>query len=236
MNERHGLDAVDAQIDRLVSGDLAEAERRSLLAFLDEEPERWRACSLAFLETQTWEQAAGTSSFSASQGGAGASRKVGGGDRTLNARGQSPPSPHTHSSPSSHGFRGLAVAALVLVAFALGLVSGRSWPAPMPVDGQFAQAVGPSGRSSSGPLLASVTLPTNLDPRLKAELTLPLAADGQAPRLGSSIPAYVRQQWERRGFELTEEVRYLPAKLPDGRQVMVPITKVHVKYKGLPVS
>ena len=234
MNERNGIDVLAAQIDRLVSGDLAGAERRSLLAWLDEEPERWRACSLAFLEAQTWQQAAGTSGFSDSREEEGARGRAG--SRSLNARDQSSPPPLAHSCVASRRLRWLAVAALVLVAFALGLASGHAWPTAALTDGQFAGPTAPSEPSSGGPLLASVSLPTNLDPRLKAELTLPLAADGQAPRFESSIPAYVRQQWERRGFELTEEVRYLPAKLPDGRQVMVPITKVHVKYKGLPVS
>jgi len=234
MNERHGADAVAAQIDRLVSGDLAEPDRRSLLAWLDEEPQRWRTCSLAFLEAQAWEQAAGGLGFSGGRGGERASGRVG--DGFCSARGQSPPSPLSHSPPLSRRLQWLAVAAIVLLAFALGLASGRGWNVAAPVGEQFIQSAEPSAPSSGGPILATVSLLTNLDPRLKAELTLPLAADGQAPRLESSIPAYVRQQWERRGFELTEEVRYLPAKLPDGRQVMVPITKVHVKYKGLPVS
>jgi hypothetical protein len=120
----------------------------------------------------------------------------------------------------------------VLAAFAAGLVSGRLWPAMTPVPGQFAQPV----RSIDEPLVATVSVPTNLDPRVKAELSLPVAPPDKDVAPGSSIPDYVRQQWERRGFELVEEVRYLPAKLPDGRQVMVPITKVHVKFKGTHVS
>ena len=36
--------------------------------------------------------------------------------------------------------------------------------------------------------------------------------------------------------ELNEELRYLPARLPDGREVVVPVNKVQVKFKGLPAS
>ena len=54
----HSADMIAGQLDRLVSGDLPEPDRRSLLAWLDEEPTRWRVCALAFLEAQVWEQAA----------------------------------------------------------------------------------------------------------------------------------------------------------------------------------
>jgi hypothetical protein len=66
-------------------------------------------------------------------------------------------------------------------------------------------------------------------------LTLPIAAADEFPA-SEPISEYVRKQWERRGFELEEETRYLPAKLPDGRTVMVPVTKVHVRLKRTPVS
>ena len=58
MNAKLTLDhAMQAQLDRLVAGDLPENDRRSLLAWLDEDAGRWRACALAFLEAQTWEAA-----------------------------------------------------------------------------------------------------------------------------------------------------------------------------------
>lgn len=63
MNDRKQLVVLTAQIDRLVAGELAEHDRRSLLAWLDEEPTRWRACALAFLEAQAWEEATEGSGF-----------------------------------------------------------------------------------------------------------------------------------------------------------------------------
>ena len=44
----------------------------------------------------------------------------------------------------------------------------------------------------------------------------------------TEIPEYVREQWERRGFELTTERRYLFARLADGQQVVVPVDQVLV--------
>jgi len=59
-------------------------------------------------------------------------------------------------------------------------------------------------------------------------------SDGDA--LESSISDYDRMQWERRGFELTEERRYLPARLSDGREIVVPVNRVHLRFKGMPTS
>src|SRR5262245_58950532 len=44
-------------VDRLVCGELDETARGRVLAWLEEEPARWRVCGLAFLEAQTWSQA-----------------------------------------------------------------------------------------------------------------------------------------------------------------------------------
>lgn len=45
-----------AQLDRLVDGELSAVERQQLLASLDDRPEGWRRCALAFLEAQVWGQ------------------------------------------------------------------------------------------------------------------------------------------------------------------------------------
>jgi hypothetical protein len=44
----------DRRLERLVDGELPDAERRQLLLLLDTEPDGWRRCALAFLENQTW--------------------------------------------------------------------------------------------------------------------------------------------------------------------------------------
>jgi len=47
----------DSAIDRLVDGELADAERRELLIQLENDPDGWRQCALAFLEDQAWRSA-----------------------------------------------------------------------------------------------------------------------------------------------------------------------------------
>lgn len=44
-------------LDRLVDGELTGANRRALLLRLDAQPDGWRRCALAFLESQTLSQA-----------------------------------------------------------------------------------------------------------------------------------------------------------------------------------
>ena len=43
----------DVLFDRLVDGELSAIERRELLASLDDRPDGWRRCALAFLEAQS---------------------------------------------------------------------------------------------------------------------------------------------------------------------------------------
>jgi hypothetical protein len=85
------------QLDRLVDGELGEAERASLLGALDREPDGWKRCAMAFLEAQAWREAA-----------------AGGGMRLT------PPAPPARS-PVLRQL--VAIAAVVAVAFCVGFVS-----------------------------------------------------------------------------------------------------------------
>ncbi len=46
----------DTRFDLLADDELNEDERRELLATLDDQPEGWRRCALAFLESQCWKK------------------------------------------------------------------------------------------------------------------------------------------------------------------------------------
>src|SRR5262245_35380428 len=94
-------------LDRLVCGELDETARGRVLAWLEQDPSRWRVCALAFLEAQTWSQALG--------------------DRSVAT--VSPLLPvSAAASPASQtdGRRGIVrrvlTAAAVLVAFGMGLI------------------------------------------------------------------------------------------------------------------
>ena len=223
MTERMPVtDSVTAKIDRLVSGDLPETDRRSLLAWLDKEPARWRTCALAFLEAQAWEQATAQAAGNEEYG-------------AVPAAGSGCTVQKVVRRPVARWLQGLALAGILLLAFGAGAITAQNWssrPSPVP---QLAQPETASDELA-GPVLATVSVRTNFDPRLQAGLTLPVEPTDDFLPASSAISDYVRKQFERRGYELTEETQYLPAKMPDGRPVMVPVNKIRVRLKGLPVS
>src|SRR5687768_14216535 len=98
----------DRQLDRLVDGELGEGQRRVLLEGLDNTPDGWKRCALAFLAAQAWRQAI-----------VAPPREV-----------ASPPRRRTRPAVS----RVTAVAAAVLIAFAVGALSGASWRPPADRD------------------------------------------------------------------------------------------------------
>ena len=233
MNRNNTSDtALQAQLDRLVSGDLSAPERRSLLAWLDEEPSRWRTCGLAFLEAQNWTEALETLEEDPRGSTAPPSTEISKNDRKKQI------------GERKSSLRLLALAASVLLALTSGIVIGRQWdshagPAianiPHIADGPTASPMPGHENSKSGQVqLATVSLPTDLSPNVAALVQLPVktASSDAAANKASSIPDHVRKQWERRGFELKEERRFLPARLADGREVVVPVNEVQVKYIG----
>ncbi len=223
---------IQAQLDRLVTGELAESDRRSILAWLDEDAGRWRMCALAFLETQMWERAVGL-----------------GQEESLSTA-EIQPSPSPSLPRTARRDRSqisiLALTVVVAVAFTGGLLFAQWLPSGasrrlltiaeqpvLPNDGARR-----ADRPSDQPLIATVSVRTNLDPSLPLTLQMPVAPQsvGSTATATSPLSDYERKQWEKLGFEVVEELRYLPARLPDGRDVVVPVNKVQVKFKGIPVS
>jgi len=209
--------AMQAQLDRLVTSELAENDRRSLLAWLDEDAGRWRACAIAFLEAQTWDAAAGA--WPAPRTGHATATKI---------------PPAESCRPPRRELRAwtrvLALAAATVFAFFAGHVSSQFWP----VRPQTNPPAAPL--DERGPLMASVNVRTSLHANLPAQLQVPVTRVAAAASPAPAISEYERKQWEKRGFELHEELRYLPARLPDGSDVLVPVNKIQVKFKGTPVS
>jgi hypothetical protein len=217
------------QMDMLVTGELPEQQRLELLAWLDADFRRWRLCGLAFLEAQVWLEALGEPSSChrepLSTGGAA-------------AIGTRPPV----GVPQNQARRWstpLLVAAASIAAFVGGLMAQDVWRGSHQATPAIARPDVPLKTSPAlgGPLVASVPVKGGPLGSISATLQFPvLPVDSSAGGTVSSVPDHVRRQWERRGYELVEERRYLPAKLPDGRQVMVPVNEVKMKFVGKPVS
>lgn len=229
----HKLQATDAamrrRIDALVCGELPTQERRELLAWLDADAARWRTCGLAFLEAQAWCEALEEedSGFRV-QGSVIQGRNSVTGVQTATAAVQGARRPWL--AP-------LLVLAASLAAFICGL-GVQEIRHNQPESRPIADAEFPADRflDSAAPLVATVPVKGGPLGPLSATLQIPVRPVEGTSDVASSVPDSVRRQWERRGYELVEQRRYLPARLPDGREVMVPVNEVKMKFVGKPVS
>ncbi len=249
-------------IDGLVCGDLDEEARGRVLAWLDEDPPRWRLCGLAFLEAQTWSQTLGPWPAGAPVREtplqsmlAGASPRPSGGDV---AETRSEPAvlrgPKNLRQPAA---RRVLAAAAWLAAFGFGLVARE---AVVPRDASRDRLIADNGAAATGapatgapatgglpdnaaenePVLAALDVRTGDGFGPTAPIRIPVVPAAGRPghaqeiRSETEIPEYVRQQWERRGYKVSFERRFLFAQLPDGQQVAVPVDQVHVN--PIPVS
>lgn len=223
------------RIDALVCGELAEQERRELLAWLEADPSRWRDCALAFLQAQVWEEALGEEA-------AATVRETGDRRHDTGDREQKQTASRLPRAGAPRWLMPLVTLAASIAAFACGMSWRGGQVAPVqpgsavverkeetPVKGQVPQ--------EGGLLMASVPVKGGPLGNVEAVLQFPVFPPEASKRTASSsVPQHVRKEWERRGYELKEERRYLPAKLPDGRQVMVPVNEVKMKFIGRPVS
>jgi anti-sigma factor RsiW len=217
------------QIDRLVSGDLSETERLELLSWLDESPERWRRCGVAFLEAQAVRVALAE----------------------IDAESR-PRRSQTVAAPRLSALRlGAGVVALLL-AFALGWGARRGVQAPAEeavADGQVgvlpdAIDVSPvtaerNDVADAGPRdgLAMLRFSTGSGAEAR-EFSIPVRlADGAIEVLEqpAELPEYVRQQWERKGYHVSRQRRMLQLTMNDGRQVDLPVGQVLLTYVGQPM-
>ncbi len=221
----------DILFDRLVDGELSDAERRRLLASLDDRPDGWRRCALAFLEAQSW-----------------------GSDMGQLVRDEKPApvratavKPATSApgdrSPLRQGLAWLAIAASLLVAVTLILKRPDDGPpiatAPPETESQLVESA-PPDRAVPDDAIAdgdALTLWVRDDAGRTRPVRVPLVDAGKLDReLGlsfqSAIPAAVRERLQERGYDLQSKRRYAPLWLENGRPMIVPVEDTQI----VPVS
>ncbi len=242
-------------LDRLVDGELSQADRRALLAALEDEPGAWRRCALAFLESQTWRwQLAQVASEPLLA-------------QAVSSGGAAPPS----GAVRRDGFGAwLAIAAGLLVAFALGTRYGNEAPQIADVPSETSTDLATNGGSSAQPVLDATTTPppsvastepatgeptaATEEPSAATWETLTLAAlndsddeatdrqfeirvrddaDSQALQElltpdESALPAALVEQLELEGWQVSRQRQLVPVSLPDGRRMVMPVEQVDV--------
>ena len=227
--------------DRLVDGELPPAERRELLAALDDEPGGWRSCALAFLEAQSfrWQFTRMAAEQSLTAASATSSRE----DSNVRVGG----------SPGGRNWWSmcLAVAASVVLAFGLGTrfsTSGSSTTeAPgtpiatqQPVASEAQVASAPESAADDPEMLdplddelLSVTLALT-DGDEADSIELPVAAAGDDPQewlddLDNELPSGLLDRLREAGVEVVRRQRLYPVELSDGRRLIVPVEQVDIR-------
>jgi hypothetical protein len=225
MREGFHNDAV--LFDRLVDGELPDAERRTLLSSLDERPDGWRRCALAFLEAQSWR--GDLTSFL--QGSAGPAEDAG--LKRASVRGAAGP----------RGLAWLAVAASVAAAFTLGVLQGGRGPSTATVAPQADRPlaiVAPPQRNvspESAPADDALTFWVRDDAGQTRPLRVPLVEAGALDRqLGvrfqSAMPAAIRERLQQRGYDVQTRRRYAPLWLENGRPMILPVEDTKIVPVG----
>ena len=232
--------------DRLVDGELSESQRTELLNSLDQEPDGWRRCALAFLEAQCWKKELGGLRQTMPAAQAPLSSAVAPSRRPTKRR----------SSP--FGLAGTLAA--MAATFLLFLGAGVLWQHSGNRLGNFFAAAGsnqiasnkdgrpttPSGtqtavaRADSQPNNASapwqwvrLSPAGSTDPGESVRLPA-LERDRMDQQwlqsLPSPIPQNVVQALQRSGYQVQRQQELMPMPLKDGRQLVVPVDKVQLQY------
>jgi hypothetical protein len=225
MNEHSSND--DILFDRLVDGELSATERRDLLGSLDERPERWRKCALAFLEAQSWTKDLG--SIAAEP------------QRTIASASVIAPKPSSRRTSIRAAAQWLAVAASLLIAFKFGASRNQNPPVagnPVPTAQQIVSTPGAAapGQSTTKPGDA-LNLWVRDDAGQMRRVRVPLVdANALDDELGlqfqTGVPDDVRGRLEDNGYAVQSKRRYAPLWLDNGRPMIVPVEDTKI----VPVS
>lgn len=236
-------------IDRLVDGELGDAESRELLAMLDGIDGGWRRLALAYVEAQ-WlrgELSSLVHAGSASCEDASVSRPV---------RSEALTSKRTR--PPRFALMALAVAASMLVAFGLTLwqrgtgMTTPAGPTSPVVSTDKSDVLKPQLAKQPGNVPAVAVVPASDAPSLpwnNTNNTSPPAIASQKsllePRMvvigsdedlrgqdSTTVPPQVIEALRRMGHRVDQRSGIMPVRLKDGRSVDVPYDQVDVQYRG----
>jgi hypothetical protein len=244
--ESSAVNEMENQIDKLVDGELNDGEMRELLLALEAQPEGWRRCALAFVEAQTLRRDfAGIASAPCEE-----QRPSGRG--VVVAQGSS-----RRSHLSTLGWA--AIAASLLVAFTAGSSVRGLWSeavvahtgTPETPVAMTDNNAAPSNEPENNDADAAATSDEVAKPKATVMVSLP-AADGE-PEQSLEVPivegnadqfkTLMSQQsnvlseaelktLETTGHEVEQQRAFYPLKLDDGRQALVPMDIVRVRYTG----
>lgn len=208
-HEHNNLPPCDTIFDRLVDGELTDAQRKQLLATLDDREHGWRDCALAFLEAQAWNK-----QFN-----------------SLLIDNQERPATLTPTPAPQERVRSgqwLTLAAGLLVAFSVG------WLANSSVDPQPEQETVVVVDTKTSPLQEelnhsndAVTLLVRDTQGVNRRLQVPLLdVESLNQQLADRIPEQLRASFLDRGFDIQHRRRFAPMFFEQNEQLVPMVVPV----------
>lgn len=233
---RDGLDPV--LLDRLVDGELAEAERRKLLLSLDHQPSGWRQCALAFLESQSWRSLMGAA-LQPEPAEEIKSPPVKAEPAAIVA-GHEPVIAATAGARRAGGRKWLWVAELAasfLVAFSLGLwIRGGVWTSTTSPTPNFAAIPeihnGPARNAEAQTVRLIAQGATGNVQQIQIPILDPSRLQSWQSQPEAVVPDAVRRAVEHSGYQIRQERKYFPMQLPNGSRILVPVDQIEVVPAG----
>lgn len=229
MNEPFPHGTGQQLLDLLVDDELNETERRDVIKRLEEEPDGWRRCALAFLEAQSWR------------------RELGG------FAGSAPASPTAAPIAKVRSQRPrlisrLATAAVLLLAFASGMAASdllrppgttvalHQESAPLEAEQQAAEAKGESIKSAAEPSqpLSYIRLRVSGGaggPNRVVQVPVLEGGEGAEDWLLNRpppVPIELARALEKLGHRITQHRELIPLELSDGQHAILPVDRVEI--------
>jgi hypothetical protein len=237
MNQTTDLPADDRTLDRLVDGELSPAEYDRALRSLDDQPDGWRRCALAFIEAQAWRRELGI----------------------LRREDTSPTAPEVTVRPATARKRWpllLAVAASFLSAFGLGLAlrpfaaTGPQAPVGVPLADGSARPdmpvesvdvkptpLAPLEPKSSAPSGNVMFVMDHGDGSGSREVPVPVfdlspENEQSLSREPLAPSSEMRRAFQRLGRDVRMQKHFIPLETLDGRHVVIPVEQMEITPAG----
>jgi hypothetical protein len=233
----------ESRLDRLVDGEMSEADRRALLVQLEHEPDGWRRCALAFLEAQCWKQELGLM----------ASRPARAADAALAVPLSLASAPgRQRASWRQYAAMLLTLGACFFIALALGMILRGNWsgghapgsatvqtakdehplPNPQPAPQQHAAVPQPADNWE----LVTLSAADSPDGRAETFRVPAVHRDaldqGMLDQISDAIPPEVQQVLEQSGHQVVQQREFVPVRMNDGSHLVVPVNRVKIHYVG----
>lgn len=228
----------ELQIQRLVDGELARPQIQQLLAAAETRPELWRELAIAlveerilFAETRRFVRCGAADSVTLPESAPVSATT------TLLSR-----TAEQHGSSSAWRSAGLwlAAAAMLLCAAGLGFLAGRDFPAGRNGDPAAAGSLLAGNGSLAPNSVAEGPYTFQLVDNQGQPIpnaVLPLLTEKAAAQLGydptrAGVPPALQSEFNRAGYELQPELKFIEGRMRDGRRVTVPYSDLKIRSYG----